>query len=101
MFSLFGGLVPGEHFYDPLTDPAQVAPQTHQDLSGNALPLTHQAEEKVLCPDVLMAKLAGLASRQLQHLHGSGGKRRRPNRPPSRANGLLDLGSNSVEADPK
>jgi hypothetical protein len=101
VLSLFGRLVPGEHFYDPLTDTAQVDPQTHQDLSGNALPLTHQAEEKVLCPDVLMAELAGLASRQLQHLPGSGGKGRGPNRPPSRADGLFYLGSNSVEADPK
>src|SRR5690606_39398435 len=57
-----------------LPHPVEVCAQLDQDLGGDALALTDQAEQDVLRADVVVAQLKGLAERQLQDLLGTGGE---------------------------
>ena len=99
-FRLFLALIALQHLDDLLTDPAQVRAELVQHLRGDALTLAHQPQEEVLGPDVVVAKLQGLAQRQLQHLPGP---RRKPALPGWRrlggADDLLDLLADSFQAD--
>ena len=95
-----GRLVAGQELDDLLADPGQVGTQADQHLGGHALALADQAEEHVLGTDVVVAELQRLAQRQLQDLLGPGGEGRGSGgRRTGRADRLLDLLANRLEAD--
>lgn len=54
-------LVAGEQLDDLLPHPVEVCAQLDQDLGGDALALSDQAEQDVLRADVVVAQLKGLA----------------------------------------
>ena len=61
-------LVPAEQLDDLLADPRQFCAELDENLGGDALALTNQAEQNVLGADVVVAELQRLAQAQLQHL---------------------------------
>ncbi len=65
----------GEHADDLVADLVRVGVEVEQDAGGDALVLTHQAEQDVLGADVVVAEGERLAQRQLEHLLGARGER--------------------------
>src|SRR6185369_11972918 len=65
----------GEHADDLVADLVRVGVEVEQDAGGDALVLTHQAEQYVLGADVVVAEGERLAQRQLQDLLGARGER--------------------------
>ena len=61
----------GEHADDLIADLLRVGVEVEQDASRDALVLTHQPEQDVLGPDVVVAEAQGLAQRKLEHLLGA------------------------------
>ena len=61
----------GEHPDDLVADLLGVGVEVEQDAGGDALVLTHQAEQDVLGADVVVAERERLAQRQLEHLLGA------------------------------
>ncbi len=95
-------LVAREQLDDLLSHSRQVGAEADEDLGGDALALTDEAEQHVLCPDVVVAELQRLAEGQLEHLLRAGRERWGPRRSrPRRSNRLLDLFAHSLERDTK
>ena len=69
-------LITREELDDLLANSGQVGTQADENLGGDALALTHQTEQHVLGPDVVMTELQCLPQRQLEHLLGAGRERR-------------------------
>ena len=61
----------GEHPDHLVADLVRVGVEVEQDAGGDALVLTHQAEQDVLGADVVVAERERLAQRQLEHLLGA------------------------------
>ena len=61
----------GEHPDHLVADLVGVGVEVEQDAGGDALVLTHQAEQDVLGADVVVAEGERLAQRQLEHLLGA------------------------------
>ncbi len=61
----------GEHPDHLVADLVGVGVEVEQDAGGDALVLTHQAEQDVLGADVVVAERERLAQRQLEHLLGA------------------------------
>ena len=61
----------GEHADDLVADLLGVGVEVEQDAGGDALVLTHEAEQDVLGADVVVAERERLAQRQLEHLLGA------------------------------
>ena len=61
----------GQHPDDLVADLLGVGVEVEQDAGGDALVLTHQAEQDVLGADVVVAQAQRLAQRQLEHLLGA------------------------------
>ena len=70
-----GALAPaagaGEHADDLVADLVRVGVEVEQDACGDALVLTHEAEQDVLGADVVVAERERLAQRQLENLLGA------------------------------
>ncbi len=95
-------LVAVEQLDDLLADPVEVGAQLHQDLSGDTLALTDQAQQDVLGADVVVTELQRLAQRQLKDLLGTGREGNVPGRRRlALADDLLDLLAHALEADPQ
>ena len=62
----------GEDPHDLLADPGRVRPQAHQYLGRHPFALSHDTEEEVLGPDVVVTELHGLTEGQLHDLLGPG-----------------------------
>src|SRR6516162_6175206 len=85
-----------------LAHPVQARAQLHQHLRGDALVLADQAEQEVLCADVIVIKLQRLAQRELEHLLGARGEGDVPRRCLlALADDLLDLLPHRFQADPE
>ena len=90
----------GEHPDDLVADLLRVGVEVEQDAGGDALVLTHEAEQDVLGADVVVAERERLAQRQLEHLL-------RPRRERDLAGGDLlagaddadDLGADALDGD--
>ena len=65
----------GEHADDLVADLVRVGVEVEQDAGGDALVLTHEAEQDVLGADVVVAERERLAQGQLEHLLGARGER--------------------------
>src|SRR6185437_11644100 len=65
----------GEHPDDLVADLVRVGVEVEQDAGGDALVLTHQAEQDVLGADVVVAEAERLAQGELEHLLGARGER--------------------------
>ena len=93
-------LVAGEHLHDGLTDGGQVSAELGQNLSGHALALAQQTEQDVLCADVIVAQLEGLAQRKLEDLLGARGEGdMTAGRGLTLADDLDDLAAHGVQGD--
>src|SRR5205085_8408650 len=94
--------VAGQQLDDLLADAAEVGPQRHEHLGGDALALADEAEQQVLGADVVVAELERLAQRELEHLLGPGGERRSAAGGGARwADRLLHLLPDRFEGDPE
>ncbi|BAS12293.1 hypothetical protein AHiyo8_05960 [Arthrobacter sp. Hiyo8] len=56
---------------DLLADPTEVGTKLDQDLRGNTFTLADEAEQDVLCTDVVVAELQGFPEGELKHLLGA------------------------------
>ena len=61
----------GEHADDLVADLLRVGVEVEEDARGDALVLTHEAEEDVLRTDVVVAERESFAQRQLENLLGA------------------------------
>ncbi len=67
-------LVAGDELDDLLAHAVEVRAELVEDLGGDALTLTDEAEQDVLGPDVVVGQLQRLAQRQLEDLLGARGE---------------------------
>ena len=85
-----------------LTDSAQVCAKLHEYLRGDAFTFTNQAEENVLCTDVVVPQLQRFAQREFEHLLGAWCERNVPRRRTSAVpDDLFNLGTYRLQADPE
>ena len=88
-----------EHFFAHILE---LDAQVHEHLGRNALVLFDQAEQQVFGTNVVVAEIAGLFHRQLQHLLGAGCKGKLTHRHHRRTglDDLLDLAADLGQVDP-
>ena len=95
-------LVAAQQLDNLLTDPVEVGAELDEHLGGHTLTLANQAEQDVLGPDVVVAKLKRLAQAQLEDLLGARGKGDVTGRGLlTLADDLLNLFTHGIQGDPE